>query len=296
MPTFSFSGHETFPLRFTWLAKAVEAADDDPAIFGDEAAIATFGVGRNMVRAIRHWGLTTGALAVEDRGTVTVTDLGRRVFGPDGADPYCEDPGTLWLLHWQLCRNAERASLWHYLFGHWRGGALDLRNLQTALEAWLRPYDATPPSKATLKRDLLCLTNTYTTSTAGRKDLEDAVASPLASLGLVVDDGGALYLREGRQGSLPPEILAYAVLDYWQHTRPEAETLSVREAFQGPGSPGRIFLLSEEQAFDLVARVGALPAPPFTYDETAGTQQLYRASRTSPDALLERYYRAARAH
>ena len=51
-PTPSFSGHETFPLRFSWLAKAVEAADDNPEIFGDEVAIATFGVGRNMVRAI----------------------------------------------------------------------------------------------------------------------------------------------------------------------------------------------------------------------------------------------------
>ena len=293
----SFSGHETFPLRFPWLAKAVEAVELDAHVFRDETAIATFGVGRNMVRSIRHWGLATDVLAPhpEERGAVIVTEFGRAVFGTDGADPYCEDPGTLWLLHWLLCRDIERATLWHFVFGHWRSGALDLRALQAALQPWLAQHEATPPSKNTLKRDLLCLAGMYTVPVGGRRDLEDAVACPLATLGLLADDGGALYLREGRQRGLPPEVFAFAVVDYWDRERPESETLDVRVVLEAAGSPGHIFLLGEDQAFELVERVGQLESAPFAFDSTAGVQQLYRTNRTSPDDLLAAYYRNALA-
>jgi hypothetical protein len=288
----SFSGHETFPLRFPWLAKSVEAVSEDPEVFRDETAIATFGVGRNMVRSIRHWGLATGVLAPhpEERGAVVVTQLGRELFGAEGADPYCEDPGTLWLLHWLLCRDVERATLWHFVFGHWQSGALDLRALQAALEPWLARFDATLPSKSTLKRDLLCLAGTYTVPAGSRRALEDVVACPLSTLNLMMDDGGALYLRQGRQRGLPPEIFAYAVMDYWALRHSEVETLDVREILEAPGAPGRIFLLGEDQAFELVERVGRLSAPPFTFDSTAGVQQLYRTGRSTPSDMIAAYY------
>ena len=111
MPTFSFSGHETFPLRFTWLTKAVEALGQESNAFGAEEAIATFGVGRNMVRAIRHWSLATGVLEPleGERGAYVPSRLGALVFGPEGADPYCEDPATAWLLHWQLCHSPRES-------------------------------------------------------------------------------------------------------------------------------------------------------------------------------------------
>ena len=44
-----------------WLKKAVTEADSKGLIsketFSDEGAIATFGVGRNMVASIKHWAL-----------------------------------------------------------------------------------------------------------------------------------------------------------------------------------------------------------------------------------------------
>ena len=60
--TFSFSGHETFVFRYTWLKKAIDAVRVDPRVFGQDNAIVTLGVGKNMVRSIRHWGLATGVL------------------------------------------------------------------------------------------------------------------------------------------------------------------------------------------------------------------------------------------
>ena len=51
----SFSGHETFPFRYTWLKKGVDAVMDDPAVFTSDRSTITLGVGKNMVRSIRHW-------------------------------------------------------------------------------------------------------------------------------------------------------------------------------------------------------------------------------------------------
>lgn len=295
MSTHSFSGHETFPLRFTWLTKAVEALRRDPNVFGAEEAIAEFGVGRNMVRAIRHWGLATGVLEAveEDRGAYAPSGLGRLVFGTDGADPYCEHLGTSWMLHWQLCRSADRATLWHFLFGRWQGGAVELRTLEPALEAWLEEEGDTSPATTTLKRDLLCLVGSYVPPRSARADLEDVAACPLGSLGLLYTTSGTVYLREGRQIGLPPEIFAYAVLDYWREHAPDRETLAVQDVLAGPGSPGRVFLLNEDQAFDLVERVEAWGEPPFRFDSTAGVQQLYRTAHVEPMDLLARFYDAA---
>ena len=58
----SFSGHETFSFRYSWLKKAVDATDADPHAFEAADAIVKLGVGKNMVSSIRHWGLVTGML------------------------------------------------------------------------------------------------------------------------------------------------------------------------------------------------------------------------------------------
>jgi hypothetical protein len=100
----SFSGHETFPFRYPWLKKGFDAVREDPFVFLRDHAIITLGVGKNMVRSIRHWCLTAGVLA-ESRhggGALQPTELGTLLLADEGLDPYLEDPATLWILHWQI--------------------------------------------------------------------------------------------------------------------------------------------------------------------------------------------------
>ena len=65
---YSFSGHETFPLRLNWLKKAVSVVNDKSTVFQSDEAIVKFGVGKNMVRSIRHWGLATEVIESIDGG------------------------------------------------------------------------------------------------------------------------------------------------------------------------------------------------------------------------------------
>jgi hypothetical protein len=60
LPTKSmFGGHEKFVFRDGWLKKGVDAVSDEPGIFSDNRALVMLGVGKNMVRSIRHWCLAT---------------------------------------------------------------------------------------------------------------------------------------------------------------------------------------------------------------------------------------------
>ncbi len=111
-PKYSFSGHETFPFRYPWLTKGVQAAAERPGLFTEDEAGVVLGVGKNMVKSIRHWCAVLRLIAPvsgDRTGRVRVTDLGRALFGPEGFYPYLEDPTTLWLLHWLLVSNRERA-------------------------------------------------------------------------------------------------------------------------------------------------------------------------------------------
>src|SRR5947209_12763996 len=104
----SFSGHETFPFRYPWLKKGFDAVEEDGDVFLRDDAITTLGVGKNMVRSIRHWCLAAGTLEENPGnrgGALKVSDLGRLLLADDGLDPYLEDPATLWLIHWQLASN-----------------------------------------------------------------------------------------------------------------------------------------------------------------------------------------------
>ena len=293
---YSFSGHETFPLRLNWLKKAVDAVAEEGTIFSSDAAIVKFGVGKNMVRAIRHWALTTGVIELrtdsKNQNVFCVSDFGTYLFGDkgEGVDPYCEDTATLWLLHWLLCRSHQRATLWHFIFGHWRSGALEFRNLQPLLKKWLDKRDGAMPSDATLRRDFQCFLNTYTAPRLADLQLENVVGFPLTSLGLLYQSGGIVYLREDQSRNLPPEIFAYAVLDYWDRKFHGIETLSAQNVTTQQAGPARIFLLSEEQVFDLVHRIEKFAKVPFRFDSTAGVHQFYRTPGITPQAMLDQYY------
>jgi hypothetical protein len=293
----SFSGHETFPLRYAWFAKALEALDSNPHVFQDEEAIAVFGVGRNMVRSILHWCHAAGVIeASEDsQGGYRASKLGDYLFSQSGVDRFFEDPGTQWLIHWMLCRDEERATLWHFVFGHWQSGSLEIQAVEQRVEVWLQTRGLKQPSRTTLKRDLLCLVNSYAPRTARISDVEDIVACPLTSLGLASSEPSGVFLKVGREKTLSPEVFAYVVMDFWEHFAEGEQTLDIRHVLESPGSPGRVLSLSEERAYELIGLISDSDWAPFQYDRSASIQQLYRTGRGRGLDILSLNYANVRA-
>ena len=116
-----FTGHETFPCRYTWLPKAVAALDDNPHLFRDiDNAIVVLGVGKQMARAVRFWVEAAKVVERQEKGDFKITWFGKKLLGKDGFDPYLEDIQTLWLIHWNFSTHPKnRIFAWDFLMNRW---------------------------------------------------------------------------------------------------------------------------------------------------------------------------------
>ena len=294
----SFSGHETFPFRYPWLKKAVDAVDADPYAFEAEDAMVRLGVGKNMVSSIRHWGLVTGMLEEgprlrgSRRRPRTPSALGRSLLLDGGWDPFLEDPGTLWLLHWQLVSRPEQATTWWWVFNHYPGTIFTRADVQDALETLGAQSGWTRITSASLKRDIDVFIRTYTQQRRRNVLLEDTLDCPLAELGVihVSSRQRAFVLVRSDHESLPDEIFAYALAEYLRRRSPRARTVTLEELAFGDGAPGRAFCLDEPGLLGRLDRIEALTNGGVVFDETAGLKQIYVHGAPDPTVLLHRYY------
>lgn len=288
----SFSGHETFPFRYPWLKKGFDAVLEDAGVFLRENAITTLGVGKNMVRSIRHWCITAGVLA-DDINGLRPTKLGKMLLADDGLDPYLEDPSTLWLLHWEITSNRARATTWYWAFSYYHEIEFSREALAASLNRWTQTLPGKQVSENSLKRDVEVFLRTYVPSRQSRGGIhEESLDCPLVELGLITQPGGGqLYqFRRGAQRGLPDGVLLYAILKFWESFCPSAETLALHDLARQPGSPGRLFKIDESS---LIARLECIEKQTrgaISYGETAGLRQLYRREKLEPrDVLAEGY-------
>lgn len=285
------AGHETFPCRYGWLKKIYDAVREAQAVdlervlavFNPNHAIADFGVGKNMVASMRHWSIACGVLSASIRGgrteLLSTSAIGDLIFG--GGDPYLEQPGSLWLLHWRLAAMPGRATTWYFGFNEFNDAIFTRDTLSARLMARLdelRESGRLPNSRiarATIDRDAECFVRTYV-SRASKKGLaEDGLESPFAELGLVAAlTGGALQFRRGPKPSLPDAVFAFALVEFWQTQFETRGTLSVETIAHEPGSPGRVFLMDEESLAERLERIGEATAGALAWDEGAGLRQV----------------------
>jgi hypothetical protein len=291
----SFSGHETFPLRFSWLSKGVQQVMQYNDLFARDDAVVILGVGKNMVTSIQHWTRVLEMVESPIRGNYHVSALGKSLFSEDGWDPYLEDPGTLWLIHWILASRLESSSAWYLAFTVWNSNEF----LRSMLEDWLikvaKQSPATRVTEASMKRDVEVFLRTYLPGGSNRTLMaEDTFDCPLVELGLIEEiDHGLYRFVRGPKSSLPDLIFTYALLDYWFHTKNQQDAVSFENLLHSPGSPGAVFKLSEN-AF--IERLEHLPEwSGLVYDDTSGMRTVFRRSfEVKPYDILRRYYKRGR--
>ena len=300
----SFSGHESFPLRYAWLKKGYDSLTKDPEFFSQEDAMVKLGTGKNMVRSVRHWGLTLRMWhdAGASRGRrLEPTSLGTSIFADDGWDPYLEDTGSLWWLHYLLATNPQNATTYAWTFARSHSRLIHKDELLAELELLIERSGLPSTSPNTIKRDIDVLIRSYSPP-EGSVVHEDIVDSPLAQLGLLRRgvERGTFELVQGPQPTLPLGIFEAAVLDFIDRAystmrahegRGSVRTLALDELCYALGSPGRVFHLTERS---LSARVNELverSPERYAFDETAGIRQLLLLGEPSKlhDVLAHHY-------
>ena len=284
---YRFGGHQTFPLRISWLPKAaisLNAGDD--ALSDVVKGVVALGLGKNMVEALRCW---VDAYGVAER-TVTgwrLTAEGEAVFGSDGYDRFLEDPQTLWWLHWKIATQKQgRFFAWELLFNRWNEPSF---TPSAALAAFAREAERSGRSlsEISLKQHFDVCLRTYCPPRSSRLG-EEGLDSPLASLGLVRAAGNseATGRREpvyafdlSPKRAISQALFRYCLMEWWEARDSAEQTVPFHEAAIGAGSPGRVFRMPESE---VRARLEALtrdPGAEFNLTQSFNQQQIGRKPR-----------------
>lgn len=287
------SGHETFPLRYGWLKKAFDAVretegdQNNKSVFSADDAIARFGVGKNMVASIRHWATAAGIIK-DVSGRILTTSFGTRLFSENGLDPYMENPATSWLIHWKLCGNPNKTT-WFWAFNYFPAPSFQRDFLVKSLEKLAKDRNWKRASNATIRNDVACFVRTYVSHPpSGKASHEDTLESPLTELGLIKPIGSGYGFRfvRGRKPSLGPGVFCYAITNFWwKHSK--ARTLSFETLAHEPGSPGRVFLLDENDLIDRLSVLEGVSNGLYRWSETTGLKQLIRNSELETEAAVD---------
>lgn len=272
-----FSRHETFAPRFGWLHKAYmqvqKGGGDGSEIFHREDAPVLLGVGKNMVNAMRYWSqafkLTREHAHREPSNRALVaspTWRARWLLDEDGADPFLEDTGSLWLLHWWLLSAEPQAKphlkclvpSWYVMFHLAPFSKVTTAEMITVITRNVNESyvgDALPAGES-IKRDVECLIKMYALDQEHNPlspgSFEDLLMSPFRELGLL--EGQAKEKRKdriwrftsGARGNLPAPVLVYACLDYASHFS-GGGSISLARLANEPGAPGRAFRMREPE-------------------------------------------------
>lgn len=284
-----FTGHETFPLRYGWLKKTYDAtltsdySKDNLAIFTGDDSIARFGVGKNMVSSMRHWATSVGI--IEDNHQTHVikpTNLGEILFGTSekvGLDPYLENPASLWLIHWQLCSHTQKTT-WHYVFNHFPGDHFDRTHIIDGLVNLAKDRNWGRISPATIQRDVECFVRTYVTKpTTAKSSPEDSLECPLAELGLIKSIGkrDGFRLVRGSKPTLGNGVFMFALVSFWRCSQyQDLNQLPFDSIAHSPGSPGRVFLLDENELATRLMDIHSYSDGVLSWSETAGIKAIMK--------------------
>lgn len=301
-----FSGHETFPLRQLWLRKAFHAVVDAApgsakrkGVFTDDDAIRRFGVGKNMVSAIRHWALACDVLIEGAKGQVEPGAIGEFLFGEQPADSYLERPASCWLVHWLLAGRATRSTTWFWVFNRITQQTFERSDVVDGLKI-LAKQKGVRVSENSLKRDVDVCLRCYSPRDGGSK-ADDAAEPLLADLGLLSEGpAGVFQFRRGQQQTLPNGIFAFALLEFWRRweesTGSGQMTLSFEAIAHDYGSPGRVFKLDENAVAERLLALEDETRGAVRWSDTAGVRQVIRREGAFTNESAFTFLRDAYVH
>jgi hypothetical protein len=278
---YTFSGHESFYCKSLWLKKGYDFVKTDNN-FNTEDAVVHLGVGKNMVAAIRYWLRAFGLL--EEGNPTEIADF---LFdNENGKDPYIEDLGTLWLLHYYLVKT-DLASIYNLFFIDFhkeKNNEFTREQLQHFLKrknaetAYANLYN-----ENTVKRDIGVLLQNYVMPKQDRPN-ED-FAALLLNLNLIrqsESNNKTLYFNLKGKSELVPEIFLYAVID----DKKEEQIVS----FDRLMDLSLIFCLSKTELIDTVLLLAEKYPKYLRYTDDGGIKQLFFLKEIDKNEVLEKYY------
>jgi hypothetical protein len=286
----TFSGHESFVCKQFWLKKGYDFLNNQNK-FNTDVAVVELGVGKNMVNSIRFWLKSFGLLDEDDN----LNELADFLFSDKGKDPFIEDFGTVWLLHYYLIKT-NKASIYNMTFNEFRKERFEFtRNqLHNFIKRKCEEFDFNY-NENTINSDIKAFLKSYIKPTEGKVEIEDDFVGLLIDLGLVTHykaktlDHKDLIdwykIDSDERSELPYQIVLHAILDNPSY----GSSVTFKELQIGYNSPGMVFAINAEGLFNKIENITENYTQ-IIFTETAGNQILQFNSKPDKWAVLNDYY------
>lgn len=284
---YTFSGHESFPCKTLWLKKGydfIEKGGD----FNASEAVVDLGVGKNMVSAIRFWIKSFGLN--KDSKTHWIAEY--ILNSNKGKDPYMEDLGTLWLLHFLLVHTNE-ASLYKLFFIDFQKERRLFNKDQVTTFVKRKMRDTGKENsfnKNTVKKDVGVLLHNYCLPRNPQSN-ED-FSTLLMDLDLLrqtdktdgtEDNEDKYYFNIEGKREVTPSIFLFAVLLIKEKNDNSIPYDVLHEL-------GLIFCMTDLEIIDMLKLLSDRYSDTLSYSDVAGIRQLQFTQQMDAKQVLDNYY------
>ncbi len=269
----SFSGHEKFDCKMSWLPlayKNIEAINNDA-----ETAIETTGLGSNKVKSLKQW--LNKLTLLEDN------EFSRNAKTIFSNDPYLEKPESLWILHTYITQNFEKATLYYLFFNTFFMPTFTKESFLKRTQKWCE-QNIKKMSPNTLMSDITVLINMYLRNST-KNEFSSGLFSDLNLLHRV-DKEYVFNVKNPTQ--LSDTAFLYIFLYFIRNN--EEMTISVKDLQFGETSLQYTLGLTEEKLLEKLERLNSLTSGEIVYQEAAGIKQIYLNSRQDLDEALSNVY------
>ncbi len=278
----SFAGHETFTCRNYWLKKGLDHVWSGKQ-FNDEAVV-HLGVGKNMVNSIRYWMRAFGL----NNGHENLID--NPVFNNEtGYDPYLEDIGTIWLLHYLLV-STNVATTYSIVFNEFRKVRVEW-SIDHLVKYLINKCEINGISfsENSIRKDVSVLTRNYTVN-PNAKSVEDEFNGLLFEVNLLDkiekrDANQFFRIQSEKREELPAQILLASHL-----LRFGPGNFSFNDLLNGINSVGSVFCLNSEGLVDKIRELEFIYINKLRFSQTAGVQVLNIDKSLDFKTVLKDYY------
>ncbi len=285
----TFTGHETFYCKNLWLKKGYDFIIQDKK-FNSEDAIVDLGVGKNMINSIKFW-LKAFTLTKTEDSTIMPSKLANKIFPNNGFDPYLEDIGTVWLLHYLLVKN-KIAPIYFLFFNKFRkqNPEFTKTKLLNYIKSLCVGNNVNFNSK-TVEKDINVFFQNYMNKEK-KGSIVDNFSNFLSDLNLIskkeysIDKKELKYSIERKtRKNLSYKIIFFTILDNYQNE----VSISFKKLMNDINSPGNIFVLHEDDLKNKIIQITE-KFNDVVYRENAGIGNFQIKTKFDKWQILEDYY------
>lgn len=256
---------KNFNLKRESLARMLQILNKEPGVSRDQL-MSLVQVGSLEVAGLIGWLRKIGFLEERKAG---LTKLGKLVVS---YDPYLQDMGSAWLLHYQLSQNAD-AEVWYYLTNKFLPGNFEF-TFQEALGS-LQSIGIGQKSPIHLKTDIRIYLKALTEPNA------------LGNINFLKKIDKETY-QKGSTGNIHPYLIVYVIYDQRNKQNPTISTMTITGLLSGDGNVGKVFLLNREKLEKILQQLRFENL--IDVSHTADLDQVGFVYKGSALSILEKYY------